>query len=102
MNKVEMLNKTKDYLLDKGWAQCAFEDTDGKVCILGAINRVAGYNASTLKDQIYMDMVGVLNTNLGFTCGVMQWNDDDERTFNDVMGLLDEMILTAKQEEANE
>lgn len=94
MNKVELLNKTKAYLLEKGWVKNCFKDEDGRVCLMGAINQGNRGNMDSvnLRDEIYSDMVGTLGMSVAF------WNDKEERTFNDVMDFLDEMILKAKEE----
>lgn len=98
-SKVELLIKTKNYLLENGWAQRTFEDDNGGVCLLGAMNRSAGWshNATKLREAVYGDMVEAL-TATGELSGIMIWNDSKERTFNDVMDFLDEMILKAKEE----
>lgn len=44
MKAIEALNKMKDVLIEDGWCKFLLEDEHGRVCLVGARNKVFGYS----------------------------------------------------------
>lgn len=101
MNVVETLTRIKEVLMERGWYQGDYLDHDtGSVCILGAHNYVVFNDEETedypanMGDAFHAlhDAVNKLNYP-----DIPDFNDRDERTFNDVIGLIDSTIISEKE-----
>lgn len=93
MTTHETLVAAKSHLMEHGWCQGALH-RDDQVCVIGAIN-VAGWGSIELNEQQLGErrpLLGLLSEiNEAMVCG--SWNDAPERTFDDVIALLDRAIL---------
>ena len=114
----EALTKARDTLMAKGWTQHEMVDKKGRVCAIGAIvsgpeaiwqmhsegYKVVDFLGSTLpsdprwyggEDTYRYDMV--MGGDLWDR--VVWFNNDPDRTFNQVIGAFDDAILQAKEQE---
>jgi hypothetical protein len=110
---VDTLQRTKDWLLQNSWCQFTYLDGD-RACLVGALEAVT-FRAYPLRspaaEQEYADAVLALRPRavtwlaqeLELTeeesgdMSIEQWNDQPNRTFEDVMDLLDAVILAEKE-----
>jgi hypothetical protein len=95
----EILQKTYDVLEKRGWCQHRLRETDGRVCLEGAFRLAAGYDYqmgsdafeawTTLCAAVYKESSGGPFTPLRDPA---TWNDQPERTVEDVKLLLKKAI----------
>lgn len=92
MNVQDYARETRGVLEKKGWCQGMFEDTQGHLCLMGAINAVIGsangVTVNTLRDD-QIEIVRELSHRLGLPPSM--WNDDPSTTLEDVMLILKEI-----------
>jgi hypothetical protein len=81
-----LLLAAADYIEEHGWTQDVFQDSDGAVCLHGAINRVA------LSPALKQPAIDRLERYLSVGCkqrrDSMTWNDDGRRTKAQVLAAL--------------
>lgn len=104
MTAVEVLNSARTILLERGWAQGAAQEHDGRVCLTGAAQIALGLIPTGLygglwTSEVGREVVGFLDAAVG-GCA-WGWNDTHNRTFNEVVDALDDAILLAKEAEAD-
>lgn len=101
MTVVKTLQRMKEVLMERGWHQGDYIDLDtGSICILGAHNIVvyedavaAGYDEdeeATVKALTLM----VYEWNYD---NIPAFNDAGNRTFNEVISLIDSTIINEKE-----
>lgn len=111
METVEVLNKMKDALMEHGWTKSMLQNTEGKLCLLGARNKVMGYSMDSINnceesykaDYISDRIESVLPADCRRTqedhayCKAWIYNDRHAKSFNDVLDVLDQAILKEKE-----
>jgi hypothetical protein len=94
MTAHDVLVGTKGYLLNRGWKQGGYGRDGGPRCLVGAMASVSGLKApsKTRARPVAMRKAQrILEETVG-TCA--SWfNDDDERTFEEVINALDDAIV---------
>lgn len=110
---IEILQKMKDVLMDRGWCRGSLEDLEGRVCLYGARNVVLTGHADVfdlvLADAPYTpDMtVGALHDAIDsefvpdgirsyWRGDLTEWNDNEAQDFNSVIDMIDTAILQQK------
>lgn len=78
----------KELLLEKGWCQKIGTNAQGQHCIVGALDVVVPKAPGFYPAYDYLR--SVLGSN-----NLISWNDEPERTFDDVINLLDKAIANA-------
>lgn len=78
----------------RGWCKDTVEEGDGRVCFIGAINvaifgnaEITYGNATDLAREVRRHKLKLVNEFLGLP-DVADWNDEPERTFEDVKTVL--------------
>lgn len=87
MTEHDVLVAAKSYLLNHGWMQGDYGEDGGPRCALGALK--------SARDVLFGDdhpATKRLAAIVGDWC-VCDWNDADDRTFDDVIAAFDEAIL---------
>lgn len=111
MNTIEILNKMKDALMEHGWGKSVLQNPGGRLCLLGARNKVMGYSMDSINcqesykaDHISDRIESVLpkECRRSQTTGdtyTRAWiyNDRYAKSFNDVLDVLDQAILKEKE-----
>lgn len=121
MKMSEQIAQTRDVLMQRGWHQDWYIAADGRVCFVGAL-LVACAKEYEVKakecmsddyEQRYEIVTHGRNWRPHFVeqfigehfpevnDNIRIWNDAENRTFNDVIDLLDRAELLAKQQEAD-
>lgn len=109
-NAADVLREAAEYIGEHGWVQDDLEDDYGKVCAIGAINRVThshGYGAGA--DYAAADDFGALDA-LSMHIGIdPSWEASQPRTFlhpvarwNDARGRTAEDVILAMKRAAEE
>ena len=100
MKPSELFQKAKTVLMERGWNQGNYEDDETRrVCLVGALHVSLGH----APNQIDMSLAEESARSPGrYIRKVIEgnwtrWNDAEDRTFNQVIGLLDEATLLAKE-----
>jgi hypothetical protein len=110
MRASELLAGTKDHLLTHGWTKHNFYDVDGRACLIGALVDSAndGVNLdralilvtaanATAYGRASQYLTDVIQIKTGSDISISQWNDDPQRSFNEVIDLIDDTIIYAKE-----
>lgn len=108
METVEVLNKMKDALMEYGWGRRVLQDNEGKLCLMGARNKVLGYSMdqNRCEDSYKADYISDLIESflpancrrLDDTCSrLWMYNDRVAKSFNDVINVIDQAILVEKE-----
>ena len=94
---LRVLTSARDLLRQQGWTQLAREDSEGGLCLSGALLRAAGPGR-----QGYEDALRAVGARLGVSacdyggfrchCPVIRWNDADGRTHDQVIAKVDDVI----------
>ena len=79
-----MLDEARAYIEKHGWVQHAFE-SGGRVCLLGALQKVDGKKHGKAVDQEAQRIVCNL---IGGGYSIPQWNDASGRKKEDVLEIL--------------
>lgn len=94
----EILVKARN-LIDQNWIKDGYVDADGGVCARGACIRATGHTPHQYRhycDDKFISTQYILEEIIvqkyGFNVGVVSWNDEDERTKEDVLEVFDEAI----------
>lgn len=90
---MHMPKNIAEYIALHGWVQGSMEDQKGRVCLLGALERVGGgfTDASRLPDQ---RIVGAVLSYRGFN---PSWNDSPGRTVDQVVDALHGLMITESE-----
>jgi hypothetical protein len=80
------LREAAEYIGEHGWLQGTLSSADGRVCAIGAIQRIGGTGNARSYDAVdalyeYLD----LPMTTGILHPVAIWNDEPERTAEDVI-----------------
>ncbi len=102
MTKIEIFQAMRDKLMTDGWCQESLYHND-KTCLVGAFVRVSGvrnaryfpHNSNDADRWEALDSLGEL-VGLPYNA-IATWNDSEDRTFNEVIDLLDLAILQEKE-----
>lgn len=94
----KVLLRVRDYIQEHGWCQNFFENGKGEVCLAGALRKVLGLPIidSTPNENNYYRFLGKFELVIGSTVG--RWNDEDYRTKEQVIDVLDQLIWRKKEE----
>jgi hypothetical protein len=90
LTTVEILDGAIRAIEERGHAQGAYQEDDGRVCLKGALRIGAGANAmTTYPDQLnfHQAQTHVLSLIYGY-CTIPGWNDEEGRTADEVLHLL--------------
>lgn len=104
---LEILQRAKTRLLERGWMQGTSGHSQGPNCLRGAIywetyevvkDESRGSRAQTLAEGLFMKAAGGYDSpSLLFRDTIWAWNDFDGRTESEVHEVLDEAIRLAKE-----
>lgn len=109
METVEALNKMKDALMEHGWGKTILQNSNGRLCLLGARNKVLGYSmdqnhcdesyrADSVSDRIESVLpVEYRRHPEEWHSKMWMYNDRCVHSFNDVLDVLDQAILKEKE-----
>ena len=103
--ELALLTGAKDYLEEYGWCQGLFQNSEGRYCLVGAMDasrkqynrehfggrRRNSYVRRTAADGASNLLIEEMGTKGGGR-GLVYWNDAHERTEDEVLKLLDDMI----------
>lgn len=93
----ETFQKTKEVLLDRGWYKGFWTGDNGKLCILGALS-AAGDGRTWLRNVKFLNTFAVEKGLVPTGRSIALWNDNPTTSFNNVLDLLDEAIIAAKEQ----
>jgi hypothetical protein len=85
---IEQLRAAKEYLFEHGWTRGSREAADGSVCLVGACGKIAGVDGMAC---YRLPAVHALSDQLGGRY-CWDWNDAPDRTFDEVVDLIDATI----------
>lgn len=94
---LRLLTSARDLLRQRGWAQLARENEQGRFCLSGALLHAAAGNRRVYGEALRavgsrLGMVGCERGGFVCSCAVMRWNDAEGRTQNQVIAKIDEVI----------
>lgn len=98
---VDLLNEMKTQLFEYGWCQGTIQDREtGNVCLMGALTLALRKNKNWETDK-FSKIRDLLAVSAGTADengrgAISKWNDEKERTFGDVVSLIDDTIITVK------
>lgn len=108
MGTVEVLQRAKDYLMEKGWHKGSFLDEGlpgNAACAVGAVMMADSSSDLDAHEPFLFSAAQSLypeRTPATFKEAAMRpvaaFNDHEDTTFNDVMAVYDEAIRLAKEE----
>lgn len=105
MNTIEVLNKMKDVLIERGWTQAVLENNKGQVCLIGARNKVlgittteeGGYQADYTSDLIE-SVLPEYTHRKSHEEDTRLWKfNDSTSSLNEVLDAIDLAIYTEKE-----
>lgn len=100
MKPSEILQATKERLMEKGWTQRIYGDSEGPNCISGAFTFTVHVLNQAARLSLYdVEKYFMRSIEHDAMCSITRWNDQHDRTFGDVMAALDNAIILAKEEE---
>jgi len=88
MNASEIAFKAADYIAKHGWCQGKLQDSEGKVCLEGAIMIVAGIAEIQSSEQAASTLIRELISTTGSRGPLHYWNDHVAESAEDVILLL--------------
>ncbi len=93
---VTKLNEMKSYIIAHGWCQRKLCDSEGSVCLRGAMHEVGipifnMFDYSSPMDKVISDTIGNQESR---SCArnVVEWNNEPNRTQGEVLALIDRAI----------
>src|SRR4051812_12227413 len=102
---LKVLQNAKNRLVTKGWIKFGFFNDAGSACLVGALHgmqritnmdRIVDYQHNREGiHQAYDFIDEILKEQYNYTGGLMDFNDADERTFDEVIAVLDKAIVKA-------
>lgn len=100
----EVLEQAADRIEERGWTQGAYLRTDGTCCARGAIRLTLGGEVGENfdEDKLYVSDGGDFECDVIWTLhheldtSLMEWNDDPERTADEVIALLREVAAAER------
>jgi len=87
MNVSDVLNKAADLIEERGWAQGAYENASGGLCVLGAIRKAADLDPPMIIAGVSLDAACAFNRHIGADNLVGDWNDAEGRTSGEVVAI---------------
>jgi hypothetical protein len=100
--------KAADYIKEHGHAKLTLKDSEGRVCLLGALLTVttgSAYGGSSAEDRVAdaaMDLLGMRlkeGNKPASAIDAIDWNNAEERTAEEVINLLKETGESLKAKE---
>lgn len=91
MTPAEIIREARSLLFERGWTKHALENRDGECCVLGALNLAQCGNAlgrEYLADGTREAVATAIDPAAEFV-SVSKWNNAAERTFPEVIDMLD-------------
>lgn len=94
MTPCEALLTAASFIQQRGWCQGRFTRGDGALCALGALQKATIFDPNAKHAaSAYTAATELLSRHLGFKdgdvgCSVPGWNDDPERTKEEVVAAL--------------
>lgn len=82
-----MLRRTKKLLLEQGWCQGRYQDTNGAHCLLGAMMTISRWRPSLARTAAVERLVRDLPSGT-----LPDWNDTKGRTLGEVIALIDRTL----------
>lgn len=103
MKPSEVIRETRNVLFERGWHQGSLRGPGDSRCVIGATYAVIGIelptNNETLNDtRDWMETLPVLEAATA-PFRVSAWNDEEGRTFSEVIDMLDKAEKIAEQRE---
>lgn len=102
MRPSEIIREARNQLFERGWTQREAESSDGRVCIMGAVN-FAVYGRSHCPMDYDAEKEGLRNRVADLLsptgAAVAHWNDAPGRTFDEVIEHLDKAEKLAEAAE---
>lgn len=96
MTPQEVLKKSAEILRTSGWCQGEYENQDGAHCLMGAMRAATGVDRLCLREYEHNNFYAARDfldwyvyQKLNY-CGIVNFNDTDGRTVEEVLALLDE------------
>lgn len=103
-----VLNGTKRLLLKNGWCQGRTVNVDMNYCIIGAMEETCYILNMFNFDQSLLSLRKVESKMLEYVADrdkylyLHEWNDEKDRTFEDVINLIDKVLLEEFTEKEHE
>ena len=96
MTTQELAKNTLDLLKKDGWTKDTLGSVDGPKCLLGATLYAAGEFSPVKSGIVYdyvtkRDLCDLMRAEIGDQT-LSMWNDDPERTFDEVVALLSKFL----------
>lgn len=109
VNASEVLERTADTILERGWCQNELEDPAGRVCLLGALHHVLigkkfDWEPDPALKPLYFKVMDSLEA-VGVRTGgkaVANWNNAPKRTQKEVIETLRRAASHAREDEMQE
>lgn len=96
MTTHQVLVAAKAYLLNHGWKQHDYGEDGGPRCMAGAVASVRGvdiFDYTRHPAPVYEVLDAISFGKGGLGVGVPFWNDDEGRTFDEVIAAFDRAII---------
>lgn len=91
------LTLTRDYILERGWAQHTFRTAKGAVCLSAAIGYSCIYRREAYDTGRWLFNYLVSIEEVSRYGTIIGWNDYPGRTLDEVIWLLDDAIEEARE-----
>lgn len=112
---VENLQRAKEVLMEQGWRQHAAggveKGNNSPVCLVGGLMKATNFTFGEIQHiPGYKAMATIVGQRLHwppetylheYSIPIPTYNDEKGRTFNEVVDVIDEAIILAKQEQAS-
>lgn len=99
MKPSDAIREGRNLLFEHGWNQGHAESDDGRICVLHSVLIPAHRGNPTCDITPFLS---ALNAAVPTGEGVTTYNDAHDRTFDDIVDLLDRAEKIAEQAEAND
>lgn len=90
MNTSEVLKQARQVIVDKGWCQGFAEESDGRVCMIGALDKIARME-ETIYEKARLALLFAI-PRVQAADSVSGWNDVKGRTKEEVLAVFDRAI----------
>ena len=103
---IRHLERARELLDKSGWTRGQYMNIHGQRCIMGAINcagySLAGSDLVAASNACAARIMDVISKDSDEFTSVQRWNDDPDRTKEEVLRVFDEAIARAKVSEVIE
>lgn len=102
MTLVEILQQMRNNLMEHGWCQGQIRDESGRVCLVGSLSSdhdLWWYISPEMHVAVFDSLYAVIGGRCDEGPALGTWNDEEGRTFNEVLEVLDAAMLIAKNNE---